>query len=59
MKDEVLRRKYYVEDGTVTHHQIIKPKHKVQEPLFTTVQECRANYYYPGLARKIRAWVTL
>ena len=22
------------------------------------IQECRAKYYYPGLARKIQAWVT-
>ena len=22
------------------------------------IQECRAKYYFPGLARKIRAWVT-
>ena len=71
MKDGVLMRKYYGEDGTVTHNQIIIPKHLVPELLSTLhgktnkhpgitkmIQECRAKYYFPGLARKIRAWVT-
>ena len=62
-------RKYYGEDGTVTHNQIIIPKHLVPELLSTLhgktnkhpgtpkmIQECRAKYYFPG--RKIRAWVT-
>ena len=64
-------RKYYGEDGTVTHNQIITPKHLVPELLSTLhgttnkhpgitkmIQERRAKYYFPGLARKIRAWVT-
>ena len=68
MKDGVLMRKYYGEDGTVTHHQIIIPKHLVSELLSSLhgktnkrpgitkmIQECRAKYYFPGLARKIRA----
>ena len=63
-------RKYYGEDGTVAHHQILIPKHIVPELLSTLhgktnkhpgitkmIQECRTKYYYPGLARKIRAWV--
>ena len=70
MKDGVLMRKYYGEDGSVTHNQIIIPKHLVPELLATLhgktnkhpgikmIQECRAKYYFPGLARKIRAWVT-
>ena len=71
MKDGVLMRKYYGEDGTVTHHQIIIPKQIVPELLSTLhgktnkhpgitkmIQECRAKFYYPGLSRKIRAWVT-
>ena len=70
VKDGVLMRKYYGEDGTVTHHQILIPKHIVPELLSTLhgktnkhpgitkmIQECRTKYYYPGLARKIRAWV--
>ena len=70
VKDGVLMRKYYGEDGTVTHHQILIPKHIVPELLSTLhgkmnkhpgitkmIQESRAKYYYPGLARKIRAWV--
>ena len=70
VKDGVLMRKYYGEDGTVTHHQILIPKHLVPELLSTLhgkmnkhpgitkmIQESRAKYYYPGLARKIRAWV--
>ena len=71
MKDGVLKRKYYGEDGSVTPNQVIIPKHRVPELLSTrhvktnkyqgitkTIQECRAKYYFPGLARKIRAWVT-
>ena len=70
VKDGVLMRKYYGEDGTVTHYQILIPKHIVPELLSTLhgkmnkhpgitkmIQESRAKYYYPGLARKIRAWV--
>ena len=70
VNDGVLMRKYYGEDGTVTHHQILIPKHIVPELLSTLhgkmnkhpgitkmIQESRAKYYYPGLARKIRAWV--
>ena len=64
-------RKYYGEDETITHNQIINPKHLISELLSTLhgktskhpgitkmIQECRAKYYFPGLARKIRAWVT-
>ena len=71
MKDGVLMRKYYGEDGTVTHNQIIIAKHLVPELLSTLlgktnkhpgitkmIQECRAKSYFPGLARKNRAWVT-
>ena len=71
MKDGVLMRKYYGEDGSVTHNQMIIPKHLVPELLSTMhgktnkhpgitkmIQECRTKYYFPGLARKIRAWVT-
>ena len=35
MKDGVLMRKYYGEDGSVTHNQIIIPKHLVPELLST------------------------
>ena len=64
-------RKYYREDGTITHHQVLIPKHLITELLSTLhgkpnkhpgipkmIQECRTKYYHPGLARKIRAWVT-
>ena len=57
-------RKYYGEDGTLTHHQILIPKHIVPEFLSTLhgktskhpgitkmIQESRTKYYYPGLAR--------
>ena len=70
VKDGVLMRKYYGEDDTITHHQILLPKHIVPELLSTPhgktnkhpvitkmIQESRTKYYYPGLARKIRAWV--
>ena len=62
-------RKYYGEDGT--DHQILIPKHIVPEFLSTlhekmnkhpgitkVIQESRTKYYYSGLVRKIRAWVT-
>ena len=71
MKDGVLMRMYYGEGGTVTHNQIIIPKHLVPELLSTLhgktnkhqgitkmIQECRAKHYSPGLARNFRAWVT-
>ena len=64
-------RKYFGEDGSVTHNQIIILKHLVPDRLSTLhgktnkhpgitkmIQECRVKYYFPGLARKIRAWVT-
>ena len=64
-------REYHGEDGSVTHNNIIIPKHLVPEILSTLhgktnkhpgitkmIQECRAKDYFPGLARKIRAWVT-
>ena len=61
-------RKNYGEDGTVTHHQILIPKHIIPELLSTLhgkhsgitkmIQECRTKNYYPGLARIIRPWVT-
>ena len=57
MKDGVLMRKYYGEDGTITHNQIIIPKHLIPELLSTLhgktskhpgitkmIQECRARY---------------
>ena len=71
MKDGVLMRKYYGEDRTVSHHQIITPKHINPELLSTLhgktnkhpgftkmIRECRSKYYYLGPARNIRAWVT-
>ena len=71
MKDGVLMRKNYGEDGSVTHNQVVISKHLVPELLSTlhgktnkhpgitkVIQEFRAKYYSPGLARKIRAWVT-
>ena len=69
VQDEALLRKYYGEDGTVTHHQILIAKHIIPDLLSAlhgkmnkhpgitkTIPECRPKYYYPGLARKIRAW---
>ena len=70
VKHGVLMRKYYGEDGTITHHQILIPKHIVPELLITLhgktnkhpgitkmIPESQTKHYYPGLARKIRAWV--
>ena len=62
MKHGVLMRKDYGEDGSVTHNQVIIPKHIVYELLSTLhgktnkhpgitkmIQECRAKYYFRGL----------
>ena len=67
----VLMRNYLGEDGTVTHNQITIAKLIIPELSSTLrgktnkhlgitkmIQESRAKYYFPGLARKIRAWVT-
>ena len=64
-------RNVYGEDGSVSHNQVIIPKHLGPELLSTLhrktnkhslitkkILECRAKYCFPGLARKIRAWVT-
>ena len=40
VKDGVLMRKYYGEGGTVTHHQILLPKHIVPELLHGKTQHC-------------------
>ena len=70
MKDGVLMRKFYGDYRTVTHNRGIIPKHIVPELLSTLhgrtnkhpgitkmILECRAKYFFRGLARKIRAWV--
>ena len=64
-------RKYYGEKGSVTHNQVIIPKHLVPELLSILhgktnkhtgitkmIPECRTKYYFPRLARKIRSWET-
>ena len=62
MKDGVLMRRCCSEDGTVTHHQLVLLKHIIPELQSTLhgitkmIQEFESKY--PGLARKIRAWVT-
>ena len=64
-------RKYYGECGQITHYQIILPTQIIPELLKTLhgatakhpgitkmTQECRAEYYHPGLAKHIKRWVT-
>ena len=70
MKDGVLMWKYYGEDATVTHHQIIIPKNKVPELLSSALcmgKQIQNNeddtgmpsqVIFQGLARKVRALVT-
>ena len=71
VKDEILMPKYYGECGQVTHHQILIPEHLITELLKAIhgqmgkhpgmtkmIQECRSKYYYSGLAKKIKQWVT-
>ena len=60
----------YEECGQVTHHQILIPEHLIIELLKAIhgqmgkhpgitkiIQECRSNYYCPGLAKRIKQWV--
>ena len=67
MKDGILMSKYYGEDGTLRHHQVLILKHLIPEFLSNLhdktnkhagitkeTQECRTKDYYPGQARKIR-----
>ena len=69
VKDGILMRKYYGECGQVTHHQILIPEHLITELLKAIhgqmgkhpgitkmIQECRSEYYYPGLAKRIKQW---
>ena len=71
IKDGVLMRKDYGEGGQITHYQIILPTQIIPELLKTLhgaiakhpgitkmIQECRAKYYHPGLAKHIKRWVT-
>ena len=71
VKDGIHMRKYYGECGQVTHHQILIPEHLIAELLKAIhgqtekhpgitkmIQECRSKYYYPGLAKRIKQWVT-
>ena len=71
VRDGILMRKYYGECGQVTHHQILIPEHLITELLKALhgqmgkhpgitkmIQECRSKYYYPGLAKRIKQWVT-
>ena len=59
-------RKYYGENGTVTHHEVIVPellstlhgKTNKHQGITKMIQGCRPKVYFPRLARKINPWVT-
>ena len=70
VNDRAFMRKYYGEDGTVTHHQILILKHIIPELLSTLhgkmnkhpritkmIRGVPNEILLPGLARKIRAWI--
>ena len=70
LKDGIVTRQYYDETGQIKHHQILLPKHLVQELLqaihgtayrhpgiFKMQQEIRQKYYYPGVAKHDKKWV--
>ena len=70
LKDEIVTRQYYDEIGQIKYHQILLPKHLVQELLQAIhgtahrhpgiskmLQEIRQKYYYPGLAKHVKKWV--
>ena len=62
-----MTRQYYDETGQIKHHQILLPKHLVQELLQAIhgtahrhrgiskmLQELRQKYYYPGIAKHVK-----
>ena len=70
LKDEIVTRQYYDETGQIKYHQILLPKHLVQELLQAVhgtahphpgiskmLQEIRQKYYYPGIAKLVKKWV--
>ena len=70
LKDEIVTRQYYDETGQIKYHQILLPKHLVQELLQAIhgtahrhpgiskmLQEIRQKYYYPGIAKYVKKWV--
>ena len=70
LKDEIVTRQYYDETGQIKYHQILLPKHLVQELLQAIhgtaqrhpgiskmLQEIRQKYYYPGIAKHVKKWV--
>ena len=70
LKDQIVTRQYYDETGQIKHHQILLPKHLVQELLQAKhgtahrhpgiskmLQEIRQKYYYPGIAKHVKKWV--
>ena len=70
LKDEIVTRQYYDEIGQIKYHQILLPKHFVQEVLQAIhgtahrhpgiskmLQEIRQKYYYPGIAKHVKKWV--
>ena len=67
LKDEIVTRQYYDEIGQIKYHQILLPKHLVQELLQAIqgtahrhpgisqmLQEIRQKYYYPGIAKHVK-----
>ena len=58
MKDGVLMRKYYGEDVFTEFLSTLHGKTNKHPGITKMIQDCGAKYYFPGLARKIRAWVT-
>ena len=70
LKDEIVTQQYYDETGQIKHHQILLPKHLVQE-LLQAIQgtahrhpgiskmlpEIRKKCYYPGIAKHVKKWV--
>ena len=70
LKDEIITRQYYDETGQVKYHQMLLPKHLLQELLQAIhgtahrhpgipkmLQEIRQKYYYPGIAKHVKKWV--
>ena len=70
LKDEIVTRQYYDEIGQIKYHQILLPKHLVQELLQAIhgtahrhpgiskmLQEICQKYYYPGIAKHVKKWV--
>ena len=71
IRNEILVRSYFDDTGKISHYQTLLPQQLLNDflqamhsgdtrhPGITKmIQEARRKYYYPGLAKHIKKWVT-